>query len=446
MENQDSNHTVMLGFSVCTINGNLNVYGSFKLLKGLLSIFQSDESGQLLVIQKADVVFFQKLHAVSEEIIAADPPRSGGLIKFLEKIKINEKFVLTSGNVNADRSLNNYVSIKQKVYQLNEMHYPIDLGKIGKNYILSSFGDVEAYIGESDKKKRTCRFCGGKIPGVKFDDEAHAISESLGNKLLYCNEECDRCNHKRFVRIEQDFINAHLILYSLHRKKGKKGILNVGGKNITIDNKKTDGFIEIKTDADFTTVKENGILDFTIQEPRLKFAPQNVYKCLCKFAVSVIDKKHLKRLSETIYWLGSDCTKTKLPPIWFMITYEMYDQPQIRIFIKKETANMILPDFVVQLNILNIQYLYIFPFVDDKEFMLSESSKSAMENLFGLSKYFEIASSLDNKLPLVLRFNIINQEGAEIMTIGKSEFDSLSDKELQAKYPNVSGFLINNNA
>ena len=187
-------------------------------------------------------------------------------------------------------------------------------------------------------------------------------------------------------------------------------------------------------------------MDFTIQEPRLKFAPQNVYKCLCKFAVSVIDKKHLKRLSETIYWLGSDCTKTKLPPIWFMITYEMYDQPQIRIFIKKETANMILPDFVVQLNILNIQYLYIFPFVDDKEFMLSESSKSAMENLFGLSKYFEIASSLDNKLPLVLRFNIINQEGAEIMTIGKSEFDSLSDKELQAKYPNVSGFLINNNA
>lgn len=124
----------------------------------------------------------------------------------------------------------------------------------------------------------------------------------------------------------------------------------------------------------------------------------------------------------------------------------MHDQPLIGIFVKKENANSTLPEFVIQLNILNIQYLYAFPFVDDNEAMLSESSKSELENLFGLSMYFEVDFSSNIKLPVNLLFNIEIPENAEFITISKSEFETLSDKERETKYPNISGFCINNNA
>lgn len=444
MGNNNLNNIVKVDFSICTINGNLNVNGPFNVLKGLISIFQCDDRGHLLMIQTADDVFSQKLHTVSGELKAADP-RSYGLIIFLEKIKINEKFLLTSGNINADRSFNNYVNIQKIVYEINNIQYPIDVGKVGNIYNVYCWGDKKAFIGEGNRQKRVCRFCNEKLPTVTFKDHAHAISESLGNKLLFCNEECDNCNHKRFSEIEQEFINAHLILYSLFRKKGKQGILNVSGENINIDNKNTSGSIEIKHETDLDTLKNIESHNFKIKEPSLKYSPQNLYKCLCKFAVSIIDKEHLKRLSETIRWLGSDCTKSKLPTIWVRLC-EMHDQPLIGIFVKKETADSTLPEFVIILNILNIQYLYVLPFVDDNEVILAESARCKLKDVFDLSTYTEVDFSSDKKMPMTVLINIEIPEGAEFISINKSEFDILSDKELEKKYPNISGYFINNNA
>jgi hypothetical protein len=49
-------------------------------------------------------------------------------------------------------------------------------------------------IGEQDKSKRICRFCNNTRANVTFKNIAHAISESLGNKKIILNEECDECN------------------------------------------------------------------------------------------------------------------------------------------------------------------------------------------------------------------------------------------------------------
>ena len=42
--------------------------------------------------------------------------------------------------------------------------------------------------GETDKAKRKCRFCRESMPTVKFDKDAHTISEGLGNKSIITNE------------------------------------------------------------------------------------------------------------------------------------------------------------------------------------------------------------------------------------------------------------------
>ena len=59
-------------------------------------------------------------------------------------------------------------------------------------------------IGETDKAKRKCRFCRESMPTVKFDKDAHTISEGLGNKSIITNDECDTCNETLGKDIEQD--------------------------------------------------------------------------------------------------------------------------------------------------------------------------------------------------------------------------------------------------
>ena len=56
-----------------------------------------------------------------------------------------------------------------------------------------------------DKENQVCRFCRKSKPEVSFRSDAHAIPESLGNKSLFTNYECDRCNQFFGRGIENDF-------------------------------------------------------------------------------------------------------------------------------------------------------------------------------------------------------------------------------------------------
>lgn len=62
--------------------------------------------------------------------------------------------------------------------------------------------------GEKDKEKRMWK----KYGQTTFDEEAHAISEAIGNKTLILTEECDACNHRFVVSIKEDLFD-YLKLY-----------------------------------------------------------------------------------------------------------------------------------------------------------------------------------------------------------------------------------------
>lgn len=442
------NNSIYVDFSICTINGNLHITGAFSVLAKFISVFICDEKGHPLRIQIAEDVFLQKLHTVCDELKATDPSLYV-LVEFIEKIRMNEKFLLVSGNINADKSLNNLAEYKRLLYEINNVSYPIKKGEIERLYKIFCWGDGEkkAYIGEHNRQNRVCRFCEKKSPEVTFKHRAHAISESLGNKLLICNEECDICNKKIFSPIEQEFFNAHNILYSLYQKKGKEGIPSIKGKSIKIDNKNKNGGLEIKSERDFSfdNIDSFDDLDLIIDEPSLKYTPQDIYKCLCKFAVSLIDKEYLKSLSKTIHWLRSDSIVKRLPTVWRRHS-KMHDQPLIGIYVKKPSADLDLPEFVIRLHIINIEYLYILPFVNDDDVVLSESARYRLIDLFDLSTYTEIDLSSDEKKSMQIHVELNVPEGTKFVTINKSEFDTLSDEERKTKYPNISGFFFNTNA
>jgi len=439
-----SNNDNNVNFSICTIKDNLNVKGEMTLLSELIRVFKCDDKGYINPIQTADDIYFQKLHSMSCEF-KASYPEFFRLIEILESLKHDEKFFVVPGNVNDDTTINNYISIQRRLYQSNDIQYPIDEKLVMKNYNFYIWGDKRAYVGEGDRQKRVCRFCNQQSPTVTFRNRAHAISESLGNKLLFCNEECDICNHEKFCEIEQDFFNFHRPYYSLYQKKGKEGIPSIQGKNIKIDNKNKNGGIVIKSKSDFSSLENLFNKDHIIDEPSLKYTPQNLYKCLCKFAVSVIEKKYLNKLSKTIQWITSDSTVERLP-IVLIRQSKIHDQPLIGIYVKKDSTDSDLPEFIIRLFIINFEYLYILPFVDDNEVILSESARSELEDIFDLSTYTEVDFSSNIKESIHIQFGINVQDGAEIVTINKSEFNSLTEEEREKKYPKAAGFLINPNA
>lgn len=143
--------------------------------------------------------------------------------------------------------------------------------------------------------------------------KAHAISESLGNKGLICREECDDCNQRFNQTIEQDVTRFFQFFLILNGVKGKNGSPTLQGNGISITNnpssRSTLGrdtlVLKVKTMPDTRDIQE--ITKFVSDQfsfSNVKYVPQNIYKCFCKYVLSLLDNKYLQYFKETINWIN----------------------------------------------------------------------------------------------------------------------------------------------
>lgn len=151
-------------------------------------------------------------------------------------------------------------------------------------------GDKKTYIG--NKESRTCRYCGA-TDKKKFKMEAHAFPELMGNHYLIDYEECDECNNKFAVNIENHFGKWTAPWRTMERIDGKNGIpayqsynretevRAANSRNISIFTKSIDQLII--DDERGRRIKLN--LD------RQPYIPSAVYKCLIKMAFVMIPEK-----------------------------------------------------------------------------------------------------------------------------------------------------------
>ena len=264
-------------------------------------------------------------------------------------------------------------------------------GSIIENYDLVTFDldrDQKIKIGEKSRNDRVCRFCQKSSPDVSFKKEAHAISEALGNKKLILNEECDSCNEFFDVNIERDFIYYHDLARTFF------GIKN---KDNNIPKMKGNGFELYRVDANNLSITIiQGNEDGNEKEPpksvtlktNNKIRKQNIYKALCKFALSVIDQKHLKHFSNTIKWLKDEKNATHLPKIAFLNSYAFFtSRPEITLYLRN-TDNNNLPYLVGELRFTFYIYIFIVPFSekDTKSFLDMEDYNEFL-NCFRNIKY-----------------------------------------------------------
>lgn len=256
---------------------------------------------------------------------------------------------------------------------------------IMNNYELITFDlekDRKIKIGENDRDKRVCRFCKEKQPNVEFRKEAHAISEALGNKKLILNEECDNCNKFFDENIERDFVYYHDFVRTIFGVKGKDNKLpTMKGKNFKFSKDKDSNNLSML----FNMEDDNGknLPKNIILETGQKIKRQNIYKALCKFALSVLNTKYLIHFDDTIKWLKNEKKVIQLPKISVLNSYHFFTKiPNITLYLRNNN-NKKIPYLIGEFKFTYYVYIFIIPFSnqDDNDF-LSENEYQKFLNCF----------------------------------------------------------------
>ncbi len=258
-------------------------------------------------------------------------------------------------------------------------------------YITLGFdGSEKAYIGEPCRNIRTCRFCGRSYPQVKFSKKAHALSESLGTKYIINNEECDTCN-ELFSSIEQDFYNRHAFHLMCYDIKGKRGSRKIKTPEISIFNHNGVLTFDQLPLQSYHESKGVGKIDFTFLLKGYPHRPQNIYKCLVKFALSIIDSQYINQFKTTIKWITTDNLNfLTLPKVLFYIT-EFHEHPRVAYFIRK-TSHDKFPYAFGAVEFANLGYFFIIPMGHDEPISgyMIQNFKNAFKQVFNDKDFVEI--------------------------------------------------------
>jgi hypothetical protein len=323
-----------------------------------------------------------------------DQIRNGEFFFTSNKSNYTPKEILFIGNLIDVYNTTNDDKERAKLFQKKIELQDNFFGNLLAKYDVKVFDtSSKISIGEPNRKNRICRFCKmGEKDGKKFKKKAHAFSEALGNKTIVLNEECDDCNEKFGSNIEKDFIQFLDVFRVFFKVKGKNGIQKLKYNNNTVitNVEKKDipeNDLEILNDTENLMViasqniehnKETGELTVLL-ESNNKLKEVNIYKTLCKYALSVIDSNELQYFEKTINWINTNNEQEiNLPKIAHMIANPMFvDTPVLSLYIRKDN-DYTHPHLVAEFKFKSLIFVYILPFsskdkqnfIDNKEYNL----------------------------------------------------------------------------
>lgn len=292
------------------------------------------------------------------------------------------------------------------------------------------------FIGEPKRDKRVCRFCGKSKPEVSFTKKAHALSESIGNKLIINNEECDACN-EFFSNIETDFYNFNAFPLSLCDVKGKNGSRKIKSRDIDLFNKNKILIFQ-PHNVDFPSKIEfdsNSIGSFNLpfSLDRSKYIPQNVYKSLVKYSLSTIPTEYLPFFKDTISWItDNEYFLDSLPKV-ILYSNNLQSHPRIANFIRVSQKDNFPYAFSI-VEFATIGYCYIIPLAKG-ESNISLEQFFYFQHMFGQLNlgYSPMEINLSSKLLSTSKFNleITNIiEGKTAFTLPYSDIKEIDIKSI----------------
>ena len=285
------------------------------------------------------------------------------------------------------------------------------LTRYGSMYF--GYEDEDVRIGEPDKEKRVCRYCGRSMPEVTFKNVAHAVPEALGNKLLVCNEECDECN-RRLSAVE-DSLTSHMEL-----NRAQCLIPNKGGKVPEIEGRDfvmrrgddgTPRFIvngskvEPVTGTDGTcTLRVNG------SKP---IYDNDIYKAFVKCVIGLLPAEVLPYFVNTVAWINGTLFDIVYPSVYKAYIKGVNIQPKCKVFFNHKLVPY-SPYCTALLYTCDMVYMFVVPFVtvdagrfkydsdlvqhwnDFTQFFPNEWSKWDLSSMEPKTSYYDTCYSIDN--------------------------------------------------
>lgn len=333
-----------------------------------------EETNSLIIpeYQQNTVELRNKLKLVCEELKRSSSKVYQLYNCFAKKMVDKQWFYISDKVIEREQS-------REIQYKLTKLNEPKDSDffeyvkriqtKLNEIYDITTFDEnTHEAIGEPLKEIRVCRYCGKSMPEVSFKKVAHTISEALGNKKIITNDECDACNQLFGDSIENDLICVFDYPRFKYRIKGKNGVAcKIEGKNYTLFSDPKTGepkLYQINNDGtkeELTTYNKPIELQLTTSR---RIPSENIYKCLVKYAIGVLDKSEITYLCKTIQWIKGEIPEHVLPPIAKIIDQSIVEHPQMVVFIRKDEDKRDFPHIFVSIRLINTQFAFIIPFSD----------------------------------------------------------------------------------
>lgn len=231
------------------------------------------------------------------------------------------------------------------------------------SYDVILFGDKEVYTGPNDFKACVCRFCGKKYPEVRFKKKnAHAIPDALGNKLIFCNDECQGCN-ANLSPIDKELTEYLKYRRSENKIVNKKNkIIQVWGHNFFYDG--STGNLKISRLA---ILEEKDGKYYVKLEGADPITHLGIYKALAKIAIDLLPRNLVDDFHTTIDWIKGEFVPPVLPDVFYAYRDSYVRQPQAKVFVRQEVAiNSRYPRCIVALTLIDLTFFFIVPFGKDE--------------------------------------------------------------------------------
>lgn len=316
---------------------------------------------------KMDTHIKNEAKSLRDEICTSDKDCHKSLISFFYKTLLsieNDELFFIYRVVYTFPSQRLLYKILNELFYINKGKSKEEADEWFEKYAATFFNEYDviyyghAKVGELERSKRVCRFCGESMPTVKFDKTAHAVPESIGgHKNLVCYEECDKCNEAFGEDVERNLCEWFDFRRSTHQVKKKSGgIPKAYGRNYVIEDKKVSLFL----DKDVTKeIKLVGSGTVTLQ---------GIYRALCKIAIDLIDNEYLDQLKTTIKWVRFGHPKSShYPQIAQMHGLYEVKEPMIYICSRKDRHDTdTAPLHLCIFRIFDLAFLYVLPHVNDR--------------------------------------------------------------------------------
>lgn len=233
----------------------------------------------------------------------------------------------------------------------------------------------KVFNGKKDGQRR-CRFCGKVLDDSHFKKEAHAISISLGNTKFICSDECDECNETFGRKFENDvtnFFQVYLSLYQVPKRGGKER--QISGRNFEM---KMGNEPHLFSDLPLLRIHMHDWKDENLSAQNVAlmmkdldlsnktFVPQNVYKAISKYALSLMPHSVTLHYQKTIKWIQDDCFESALPKLKIASFDRDGNEPILVLFLRNSYSKK-YPLCVAYLCVANIHLFYTLPFCDESK-------------------------------------------------------------------------------